>query len=128
VLRLYEYPARLIDGAAMNKKHPETFCIPSMEEKRALLVGDFVKIGAMTEKDVDGFMAERFWVRITEMAQHQGNVSFTGVVDNDLIGSSHGLKCEDRVFFKRRHVLCIMKAGTKDVRAKLAGYQLLIEG
>lgn len=53
----------LIDGVARNTEHPDTFEIPSEEERRAVKAGDLVKLGfLMEDEEIAG---ERMWVEIT---------------------------------------------------------------
>jgi hypothetical protein len=61
---------RLDSGVEMNRQYPETFEIPTVEEKRALRPGCMVKLMFML-KDGSG---ERMWVRITESAGHGHHV------------------------------------------------------
>lgn len=52
----------LVDGIERNTESPDTFWIPSQEDKKRLGVGDRVKLGFL---DKDG-AGERMWVEITE--------------------------------------------------------------
>lgn len=65
-----------INGVDMNRQYPDTFQIPSDEDKAAIKVGDFVKIGITSESG-----GERFWGEVLEVSQHGVTVR----VDNDLI-------------------------------------------
>ena len=40
-----------VDGVEMNRNHPDTFHIPDADEKAAIKVGDFVKIGFIPTDD-----------------------------------------------------------------------------
>ena len=75
-----------------NKRYPQSFWIPSMEQLDTLRVGDFAKVIAP---------GERFWVYIHE---HNGN-NFVGEINNDLVGTDlHKLKYGDLIAFKRENI------------------------
>lgn len=85
---------------AMNRKHPDTFHIPSGIEIQALKVGDYVKlIFVPTDEDL---MTERMWVRITGRTIHGG---FIGVLDNEPV--SVPIQCGDPVTFSHYHIASI---------------------
>lgn len=85
---------------AMNRKHPQTFHIPSGKEIKALKVGDYVKLIFVPTDE--GLLTERMWVRITEKTIHG---SFVGVLDNDPV--SVPIECGDRVEFSFVHIASI---------------------
>jgi hypothetical protein len=62
----------LVDAKEMNRKHPDSFHLPPMEELQLLSKGDFVKV-------CDGF--ERFWIEIEKIKDG----SILGRVDNYLL-------------------------------------------
>lgn len=88
---------RLISGAARSRENPETFVIPTEQERRNIPVGAFVKL--MFE--ADGWV-ERMWVKVTERVPG----GYAGHLDNDpcLIP----ITCGTRVEFKARHVIDII--------------------
>lgn len=61
----------LIDGVAMNRKHPDTFEIP--DNREGLSPGRLVKVGFEATSELvehigyEGPAAERMWVRIEEV-------------------------------------------------------------
>lgn len=99
-------PYVLVSGVLRNARHPNTFEIPDAADKRALQVGDFVKLGfTATGDDVrpgfKGDFTERMWVCITSPGQ--------GRLDN----KPSELTCValgDTVAFEPYHILAIVKA------------------
>jgi hypothetical protein len=89
----------LVDGIERNESNPETFWIPSKEDKDSLLVGDMVKLGFL-DKQGSG---ERMWVEITE--KHEG--AFKGTLQNTplWIKLTHG----DEVSFEPKHIIDLIK-------------------
>ncbi len=69
--------ARLKSGVELNRSHPETFLIPSKEEKEEIQVGDHVKL----MWQVRGLPGERMWVAVTSRAGDE----FSGRLMNDPI-------------------------------------------
>jgi Uncharacterized protein conserved in bacteria (DUF2314) len=62
------YRWRLESGVKMNRKYPDTFWIPSDEEKRDIKVGDHVRlIFEMSEQWGRGRWGERMWVNVEEI-------------------------------------------------------------
>lgn len=98
---LTEYGITLIDGDARRADHPDTFAMPSVPERMAVQVGDFVKLGF--EINASGINGERMWVRVTEAAGGY----FEGVLRNNpvIVPISFG----DPVMFRCRHILDILK-------------------
>lgn len=95
----------MVDGVAMNRQHPRTFEIPSIEEKKAVPVGGHVKIGVATNAK-RAAPYERFWVLVTANNTETGVV--TGTVDNDLLFTKgHGLKYGDEVTIPYNYVISI---------------------
>lgn len=64
----------LMDGVAMNKMHPDTFYIPSDNDKATLEIGDSVKLGLE-----GGEMGERMWFTIISK---DGKGNFAGELDS----------------------------------------------
>ena len=92
----------LDDCVELNRKYPETFEIPTEEEKLNIESGDFVKLVFINpdKKAGDGMPeAERMWVRVT--------VDGVGVLDNDPVVVN--LKCGDIIEFEDKHIASIMK-------------------
>ncbi len=84
----------LIDGVALNQSNPETFQIPTDEEKANIKPGDSVKIG-IADHD------EQFWVTIETVAEEH----FFGRVDNHLLTDE--ISFGETITFQKRHVLTI---------------------
>lgn len=88
----------LINGEEMALRHPDTFHIPSEEQKLAVKPGQNVKIGIRTPSG----RAERFWVEVTEIDYP----AFTGRVRNDLTETAvHGVGYDDVIEFEQQHIL-----------------------
>jgi len=88
----------LADCVQRNKEHPETFHIPSVDEKSLLGKGDYVKLCFETKSGG----SERMWVEITEI---EGN-SFKGVLDNNPVVVNE-LTCGDELQFELKHIASI---------------------
>lgn len=91
--------ATLIDGVARNSRHPDTFEIPTDEEKLAIKKGDFVKIGLESSEG-----GERFWTIVQSV---EGDV-ITASVDNFLM--NFDLDLGQELQFGYEHVLSIIDA------------------
>jgi uncharacterized protein YegJ (DUF2314 family) len=89
----------LVDGVERNETNPDTFWIPSKEDKNSLSVGDMVKLGFLDKQGA----GERMWVEITE--KHEG--SFKGILQNTplWIKLTHG----DEVSFESKHIIDLIK-------------------
>lgn len=66
-----------VNGVTQNRLHPDTFEIPSNEEKADIQPGDHIKVGFLI--DEGNIEAERMWLRVTG---RNGN-SITGTLAND---------------------------------------------
>ena len=88
----------LIDGIDRNQKNPNTFQIPSKQDKSNLKVGDHVKLGF---EDVEG--TERMWVKIN----HISGDHFVGFLDNDP-SFLKSIRHKDLVEFNSKHILSIL--------------------
>ncbi len=103
-----------VDGVEMNRNHPDTFHIPDADEKAAIKVGDFVKIGFIPTDDAkkEGIdITERMWVKVSELDAPRGDsepLFLTGTLANDPFVFSDVLSFEDVVSFENRHILSIM--------------------
>lgn len=64
----------LMDGVALNKQYPDSFYIPSEEDKSALKIGDSVKLGL-----TGGELGERMWFTVISK-DDKGN--FVGELDS----------------------------------------------
>lgn len=95
----------LIDGEERAKSSPETFSIPSEDERWGLRVGDFAKIGLSSENG-----GERFWVKISNVRDSESEECiYTGLVNNDLI--VFAIPFGSPVEFDPCHVLSIIRDG-----------------
>lgn len=84
-------PANLIDAVARHKAAPSTFQIPPAEETiLGLAAGDHAKIGLVLPEGTNAVFrgspvdAERFWVKIEGVRVAGGEVTYYGMIDNDL--------------------------------------------
>jgi hypothetical protein len=88
-----------IDGVQRNKENPDTFRIPSDEDKRNVKVGDNLKVGCTAAG-----LTERFWVKVTGI----GEDCYLCQVDNELVYTTmHGLSHGDPVAVQHKHILSI---------------------
>jgi hypothetical protein len=97
-----------INGVEMNKQYPDTFWIPSDEEKDEITAEASVKIGITFEHDEGG---ERFWVLVKEVTE----TGFKVTVDNHLV--SYGApEYEEELEISREHVLAIFPLRKEDFK------------
>lgn len=94
------HPAHLESGVESNRDHPETFWIPSADEKAALRPGDDVRLMWSVRRS----HGERMWVRIT---QRNGD-EFTGTLENWPVMAY--LRHGDRVRFQADHIIDYLPA------------------
>lgn len=87
----------LVDGVEMNRAHPRTYQIPSLEEKDKVAVGDYVKLGFCEAAHIHN---ERMWVKVTKRDGDQ----FEGYLDNDPAFLT-SIKWKDVVKFESRHII-----------------------
>ena len=85
------------DGAERNREHPDTFWVPSTEEKADVAPGDLVKL--MFEMSDWG---ERMWVRVTKVGPRQ----LEGGLDNEPYAIPR-LTWGHTVKFERKHIIDI---------------------
>ena len=85
------------DGDERNREHPDTFWVPSDEEKAKLVPGDLVKLMFET-KD----WGERMWVRVTKV----GSRRLEGVLENEPYAIPR-LRWGRTVKFERKHIIDI---------------------
>jgi hypothetical protein len=86
----------LADGDQRRREHPDTWQMPSVEERRSLAIGSVVKLAF--EKSGGG--GERMWVVITDADYPQ----FAGTLENtpvDIPGLAHG----DVIRFESRNII-----------------------
>lgn len=98
------YP-RLVNGEAMHRQHPDTFHIPSREDRSRLRLDDYAKLS------VSG---ERFWVKVIDIDENEIDLSdetavlYLGKVEqSDMIGAGHGIRHGMPIMFSPEHVLDI---------------------
>lgn len=89
----------LVDGIERNESNPNTFWIPSEEDKNSLIVGDMVKLGFL-DKQGNG---ERMWVVITE----KDGGSFKGTLANNPVFLK--LTYDDEISFEFKHIIDLIK-------------------
>lgn len=89
----------LSDGVKMNNRHPETFQIPTMEEKSSVKIGDHVKISFITRSGE----GERMWVQVTKISQR----GLVGKIDNEPL-LIPGLRYGKIVRFRHEHIIDII--------------------
>lgn len=89
----------LRDGVELNRRNPDTFQIPTEEEKDRLVIEDKVKL--IFEFD-NGMGCERMWVEITFIDDN--GISFSGILKNSPISNTN-LAFNDVVKFERKHII-----------------------
>ncbi len=92
------YRWRLISGVERNRLYPESFWIPSEQEKKSLRAGDTVKLVFELKKDG----GDRMWVLITRIGKHRHH----GVLMNTAVmipRLEHGMKIK----FRNEHIIDI---------------------
>jgi hypothetical protein len=90
----------VMDGVELNRKHPDTFTIPSETDKNRIKTGDFVKAGFSTGATIP---TERMWVRVVEI--DAGLIRGTLANTPAYVEAKHG----DLVEMEFRHVLAIQE-------------------
>jgi uncharacterized protein YegJ (DUF2314 family) len=91
----------LIDGESRNAEYPDTFEIPSVEERRAVTSGDYVKLGFEYD-DPSSMAGERMWVEVATVGD-----KLTGTLANEPIGTTD-LEHGDEVGFELRHIIGLL--------------------
>lgn len=100
----------LKDVEGQNRKHPETFQIPSLWEREALAPGDLVKLVFLgTGEPPPG---ERMWVSVTGRLVEAGKVTYHGMLDNRPV-VIEGLDMGDDIEFEPKHVASIESNRTR---------------
>jgi len=91
----------LIDGEHWNRRHPDTFQIPSALARRNVEPGLRVKI-ALEHRTCEG---ERFWVDVYAKEPTPEGYSFIGKVVNRVLHSGgHGIRKGDLIEFREKHI------------------------
>jgi len=89
----------LIDGDQMAKDHPETWSQPSLEDRKKVVEGDYVKIGITTTRH----KTERPWVIVKEK---DADGSMTCIIANDLVFTDeHGMLNGDRIRIEYKNII-----------------------
>lgn len=101
------HPAHLESGVESSRDHPETFWIPSADEKAALRPGDDVRLMWSVRRS----HGERMWVRIT---QRNGD-EFTGTLENWPVMAY--LRHGDLVRFQADHIIDYLSAEDEESEA-----------
>lgn len=96
---------KLDSAKEMNRKHPDTFEIPTDEEINSLAVGDHVKLLFVPNEGIKEKFGERMWVKINDIWEDN---TFVGNLDNEPITISD-LKHGDIIMFKSEHVAGTLK-------------------
>ena len=94
----------LDSGTEIHREFPDTFEIPSQEDRESLLPGDFAKLIFRIEFD-DEAHVERMWVEVTEV----GPEFYVGVLGNDPYCTDE-IRSGMRVEFNADHVIQIDRA------------------
>jgi uncharacterized protein YegJ (DUF2314 family) len=90
----------LIDGVERNTENPDTFWIPSEEEKDTVKEGMLCKLGFETN-DCEDCGGERMWVVVT----HKTEGGFVGTLRNEPVFLD--LEFGDEVHFQRNNIIDI---------------------
>jgi hypothetical protein len=95
---------KFTNGERRHKKDPTHFHIPSKDEKRALKVGYWVKVGLENFPREIPCSGERFWVELTSIS---GSKLTGKIVDVLFWVGVHGVDKGDTLSFEKKHVLDI---------------------
>ncbi|MDO5066491.1 MAG: DUF2314 domain-containing protein [Propionibacteriaceae bacterium] len=91
----------LDNGEELHRESPETFQLPSAEQRHTLQPGALVKLVFRGTDAAGAVRVERMWVQVTEKGD-----GYSGTLDNDpyhIVGLAHG----DTVAFGPEHVIQI---------------------
>ena len=97
---------KLINGIEQNALYPDTFEIPSVEEKSQIGVDSIVKLVFVAND-----LIERMWVIVTKVITDPSGTQMVGLLDNDPISLESGLKYGDEIKFTPDHVISIFPIG-----------------
>ncbi len=90
----------LIDGVKRAANHPDTFEVPTLAEKEAVIPGDFVKIGWEDPDVMPGQPnGERMWVEVTG--------EYIGILRNNPVVFQDALTLGQEVKFHSDNILSI---------------------
>ncbi len=96
----------LDDGEAMHEAAPDTFHLPSLDERTSLEPGDIVKlvfrIHVASDDGESGCAVERMWV----IVQGRQESHYLGILDNDPYCTDE-MKAGMKVVFLPKHVIQI---------------------
>ena len=95
------FPFELRDADDAAAESPYTFFIPNREERVAVDVGDFVKLGFEYLWEIEEYGGERMWVKVTS----KRGLRYAGVLNND--PCEKGLEIGLELEFGIEHVLDI---------------------
>lgn len=90
----------LIDGVERNSENPDTFYIPSKEDKETVNIGTLVKLGFETN-DIEECGGERMWVVVTQKTEG----GFVGTLRNNPVFMD--LDFGDVVHFQSKNIIDI---------------------
>ncbi len=97
----------LVSGVDQNRRYPESFFIPSEDERRSVQPGDVVKIYFSMK---DGW-AERMWVEVRAVKRRH----IVGTLNNQPIGIPR-LCSGDKVRFRPEHIIDMCPDGISEDR------------
>lgn len=99
------YRWKLGDGDQLNREYPQSFWVPSPNEKAAIEPGDIVKLIFEPSFFPPGSekIGERMWVRVTRV----GSCQIEGRLDNDPMCFPR-LAYDDKIKFEKKHVIDII--------------------
>jgi len=114
----------LASGVALNEQYPDTFSIPSAEERSKVIPTDFVKlnfrVAVSDAESEDGVIGERMWVEVKGATGPYlwGTLANTPSFDGHDIGLEHG----SEIIFLPEHIISVVDAvqQEKDEREFLA--------
>lgn len=99
----------LDDGEQAHRRNPETFWIPSRQQRESLKAGDLAKLrfvlALVDDEGNEEMAAERMWVEVTESADGW----YRGVLKNQPASTEDALIGME-VWFQPRHVIDVLFA------------------
>ncbi|MEH6789006.1 hypothetical protein [Parasphingorhabdus sp.] len=105
----------LRDSEATHAEAPDTFSIPSEQERQSLAVGDFAKLvfEIWVDDPEESASVERMWVIVSEVLEN----SYIGILDNepDGIEKNDDFWCGSEIPFGAKHIIQIDKADEKSI-------------
>lgn len=90
----------LTNGVHMNREHPDTFEIPSIEEKKLIEPGDLVKLGFTTRTG----WGERMWVRVVSRRRR----GYLGTLHNTPVAIPDA-RPDKKIRFRDEHIIGISR-------------------